>query len=259
VTRRLAVALVVALTAAACTGSSAAYGGGSRTLTVLAAASLTEAFERIGADFEAQHPGVAVRFSFGPSDGLATQIDEGAPADVFASASARWMDDVQNNGPGVRGRVDFARNRLVIVTPSDDPAGISGLDDLAAGGVKLVLAAEGVPAGDYARQILTHAGISTHALANVVSNEQDVKGVIQKIVLGEADAGIVYGTDVTPAVAPDVREIQIPTDVNVLATYPIAVVATAAQPDLAHAFVEAVTGRRGQATLRSFGFLPIRS
>ena len=166
-------------------------------ITVFAAASLTEAFTQIAAEYEDRH-GIEVRLSFGPSDGLATQIQEGAPADVFASASPKWMDTVADD-PGVTDRADFARNVLVVITPADDPAGIDDVEDLSSPGIKLVLAAEGVPAGDYARELLANAGIADAALANVVSNEDDVKGVVQKVALGEADAGIVYRTDVTSA------------------------------------------------------------
>jgi molybdate transport system substrate-binding protein len=245
------------LLAASC-GSSGTGGGSNgsdRELVVLAAASLTDAFHDIGSSFEAANPGVKLAFSFGPSDGLATSIDQGAPADVFASASPSWMEDVSSNGPGVTDRADFARNRLVLVVPSDDPAGISSIDDLARPGVRLVLAAEGVPAGDYARQILANAGIQDAALANVVSNEEDVRGVLTKILTGEADAGIVYVTDVTPDVAGQVRAIPIPGSVNVIATYPIAVVADSKEADLATRFVRYVLGP-GQRTLRSFGFEP---
>ena len=147
------------------------------------------------------NPGVTVTFNFGPSDGLATQINEGAPVDVFASASPTWMDAVQDDGPGVSGRTDFARNKLAIIVPSDNPAGIENLDDLTEDGVQLVIAAEGVPAGDYAREIFANAGIEDGAMANVVSNEEDVKAVITKVLAGDADAGIGYVTDVTPELA----------------------------------------------------------
>lgn len=224
-------------------------------ITVLAAASVTGAFTKIGADFERANPDVTVRFSFGPSDGLATQILEGAPADVFASASPKYMEQVRSDGPGVTDQVDFARNTLAVVVPSDNPAHIASLDDLARPGVKLVLAAVGVPAGDYAREVLANAGIQEGALANIVSNEEDVKGVVQKVVLGEADVGIVYRTDITPDISASVRAISIPDGVNVIATYPIAVIDGSGHTPLAEAFVRFVTGP-GQATLRSFGFLP---
>jgi molybdate transport system substrate-binding protein len=249
--RALAGLACLALLVPACGGS----GSDRSEITVLAAASLTAAFTKIGADFERANPDVTVRFSFGPSDGLATQILEGAPADVFAPASPTYMDQVQTDGPGVSGRADFARNTLAVVVPSGNPAHIESLDDLVRPGVKLVLAAVGVPAGDYAREILGSAGIQKEALANVVSNEEDVKGVVQKVLLGEADAGIVYGTDVTPDISANVREIAIPDGVNVIATYPIAVINGSSHTPAATAFIQYVVGP-GQTTLRSFGFLP---
>jgi len=254
--RRLApLAICSLLLSAACSQGHIDDGGA--TVTVLAAASLTESFQAIGHDFEQQHPGeVSVRFGFGPSDGLAQQIQQGAPADVFASASEKWMDAVADD-PGVSHRADFARNRLTIVVPASDPAGIERVDDLAKPGVKLVLAAEGVPAGDYARQMLDNAGIADAALANVVSNEIDVKGVLQKVAAGEADAGIVYVTDVTPDVRTQVRAVAIPDDVNVIAQNPIAVVDGSDVPGLAATFVRYVEGP-GQDVLRSAGFLPAR-
>jgi molybdate transport system substrate-binding protein len=248
------VVVVAAILPVGCGTRQQGASGDNASLTVLAAASLTEAFTRIVDDFQAANHVVA-HLSFGPSDGLAQQIQAGAPADVFASASPAWMDAVQGD-PGVEDRVDFARNRLVIVTPSDDPAQIRSLDDLARPGLKVVLAAAGVPAGDYARQMLDHAGIAERALANVVSNEEDVKGVVQKVALGEADAGIVYVTDVTPAIRDDVREVAIPDAANVVARYPIAVVATSEHRSLASMFVSFVAGPTGQRILASFGFLP---
>ena len=260
--KRLAVAVALAsLIAAACSddgpnagsGETASAHGGD--LTVSAASSLTDAFTQIGKAFEKANPGTAVAFNFGPSDGLAGQIDEGAPVDVFASASPTWMDSVQDDGPGVTSRVDFAQNRLAIIVPAGNPAGIENLNDLTEDGVQLVLAAEGVPAGDYARKILKNAGISKAALANVVSNEEDVKAVITKVMSGEADAGIGYVTDVTPDVSDHVTLIPIPDEVNVVATYPIAVVNGSQEADLAQSFVEYVLGD-GQQTLAEYGFLP---
>jgi molybdate transport system substrate-binding protein len=251
---RRATTVVVAFALLALPACSSSGSGSTTTLTVLAAASLTDAFARIGSEFENAHDGVSVRFSFGPSDGLAQQIEAGSPADVFASASPVWMDAVQKD-PGVEHRVDFARNRLVIVTPLDDPGHIRSVNDLARPGIKLVLAAEGVPAGDYARQVLANAGIGKAALANVVSNEEDVKGVLQKVLLGEADAGVVYVTDVTPNVREKLTEVTIPDDVNVVATYPIAVVSGSDHATLAGQFVRDVSSAPGQQILASFGFL----
>jgi molybdate transport system substrate-binding protein len=250
--RALVLALAITLVAVACEGS--ASSDDDRELTVAAAASLTAAFTQIGADFQ-EETGAAVVFAFGPSDGLATQIVEGAPVDVFASASPAWMDAVDKRGPGVTRRTDFARNRLAVIVPSDNPANIDELDDLATDGVQLVLAAEGVPAGDYAREILANAGIADTALANVVSNEEDVAAVVTKVLTGEADAGIAYVTDVTAEAAGRISVVEIPDDVNVVATYPIAVIADSGRPDVAREFVEFVLGP-GQGVLADHGFLP---
>jgi molybdate transport system substrate-binding protein len=254
--------VLVSLVATACLGDGPNAGSGDTAsaqeggdLTVSAASSLTDAFTEIGKAFETANPGTTVTFNFGPSDGLAGQIDEGAPVDVFASASSTWMDSVQDDGPGVTDRADFARNRLAIIVPVDNPAGIENLDDLTEDHVQLVLAAEGVPAGDYAREIFQRAGISEAALANVVSNEEDVKAVITKVMSGEADAGIGYVTDVTPDVPDQVMLIPIPDEVNVIATYPIAVVNGTQEADLAQGFVDYVLGN-GQQTLAGYGFLP---
>lgn len=261
--KRLAVAVAIAsLIAAACSDDRPNTGGAETAsaqeggdLTVSAASSLTDAFTEIGKAFEKANPGTTVALNFGPSDGLAGQIDQGAPVDVFASASPTWMDSVQDDGPGVTDRADFAQNRLAIIVPVDNPAGIENLDDLTEDHVQLVLAAEGVPAGDYAREILREAGISGAALANVVSNEEDVRAVITKLIAGDADAGIGYVTDVTPAVSDRVRLIPIPGEVNVIATYPIAVVKGTQEADLAQGFIDFVLGD-GQRTLAEYGFLP---
>lgn len=262
--RPLVLAAWLSLVFAACssggggsTGATNATGGsGARTeLTVSGASSLTDAFGDIGTAFEGENPGVKVTFNFGPSDGLATQINDGAPVDVFASASPTWMDSVQDDGPGVSDRADFAKNRLTIIVPTDNPAGIEDISDLTEDGVQLVIAAEGVPAGDYAREVFKNAGISQAAMANVVSNAEDVRSVVTSVASGEADAGIVYVTDVTADVADQVTQIEIPDDINVIATYPIAVVNDTQETDLAKRFVDYVLGP-GQQTLAEYGFLP---
>ena len=256
----LSVAVAALLLAGACGSSdtpeatSSPTGAGGQ-ITVLAAASLTEAFTQIANDFQTANPGTKVNLSFGGSDALAAQIDQGSPTDVFASASPKWMDDVEQNGPGVTNRQDFAKNRLVVIVPADNPAGIQSINDLANDGVELVLAAEDVPVGTYARQALDNAGIADKAEANVVSNEDDVKAVVQKVALGEADSGIVYQTDVTDAVKDKVTAIPIADDVNVIATYPIAVIQNAPNASLAASFEAYVLGP-GQTVLQSFGFLP---
>jgi molybdate transport system substrate-binding protein len=245
--------LLVTVTIAACGRGDA---GGSRgEIVVSAAASLTAAFNEIGAEFERENPGASVVFTFGPSDGLATQIAEGAPVDVFASASPRWMDAVEHDGPGVIDRADFATNSLAILVPSDNPAEIKGLEDLARTGVKLVLAAAGVPAGDYAREILSKAGLSDLVLPNVVSNEEDVAAVVSKVVSGDADAGIAYVTDAAAAPDGSVELIAIPPDANVVAAYPIAVIESSGEEDLARLFVAFVLGP-GRRILEDNGFGP---
>ena len=252
------IGLVLVLSACSSNGGSGASGsasGGSAALTVFAASSLKGAFTKIGADFSAANPGDTVTFNFAASDDLAAQIESEGTADVYASASGKYMDEVQQK-VGVQGREDFAQNRLVIITPKDNPASISAIADLARPGVQLVLAATGVPVGDYAREALTNAGIDLAAEANVVSNEEDDASVVAKITSGEADAAIVYASDVTDQVAPTVTAIQIPDAINVIATYPIAIVTGTANAAAAQAFVTYVTGAQGQATLKTFGFLP---
>lgn len=249
--------LCVALVATGC-GTGTAPSGDSQppaAITVFAAASLTEAFTEIGRQFERRDEGVRVDFNFGPSDGLAAQLEQGSPVDVFASASPAWMDHVARRGPGVIGRRTFARGELVVIVPAANPAGIDSLRDVAEPGVQLVLGAEGVPAGEYARRVLRNAGIEETALANVVSNAEDVKAVVNLIVLGEADAGIVYRTDVTEDLASRVGVVDIPAEMNVVASYPIAVMADSKSPALAGRFVDYVLNE-GQRTLSAFGFHP---
>lgn len=227
----------------------------SQTLTVFAASSLTKAFKQIGIDFQAANPGVTVTFNYGASSELAAQIDSERAADVFASASGSWMDDVSKK-VGVTGRVNFATNQLIIITPPSNPAGITSIQDLAKPGVKLVLAAKGVPVGDYAVQALTEAGIESKAAANVVSAEPDDASVVAKITSSDGDAAIVYVSDVNGTVATQVKSIQIPTATNVVATYPIAVINGSKQATLAQSFIDYLTGTSGQATLALYGFLP---
>jgi molybdate transport system substrate-binding protein len=249
----LATLAVVLVACSPAVGSGGADSTGGQ-LTVFAAASLGDAFgEEIGPAFEAANQGTTVVFNFAASDALAEQIQSEGTADVFASASDTWMDAVQDD-PGVVDRADFVQNRLVIITPPDDPAGIASIDDLANDGVQLVLAAEGVPVGDYSREALANAGIAEEAESNVVSNEEDNAAVVAKIVAGEGDAAIVYESDISEAAGNDVASVEIPDDVNVSATYPIAVVEGAANADLAASFVEYVLSADGQAALERYGF-----
>lgn len=218
--------------------------GGNRDeeLTVYAAASLTEVFQELTPD---------VRFNFAGSDELATQIREGAPVDVYAAASPRYPDELFQEGL-VEEPVVFATNRLVLVVPSDNPAGIESVDDLREDGVKLVIGAEGVPVGDYTRTVLENMG-ATDVLENVVSNEDDVKGVLGKVVAGEADAGFVYVTDANAA-AEDLRAVDLPEEAQATVLYPIAVVADTKSRDAAEAFVALVLSPEGQQALGDAGF-----
>jgi molybdate transport system substrate-binding protein len=233
-----------------------------RQLTVYAAASLTDAFTELGKAFEASHPNVRIKFNFGGSQNLRTQIEQGAPADIFASANTKEMDTlvtgkfVNADAPTV-----FLTNQLVVVLPKNNPAGIQNLQDLSKPGVKLVLAAEEVPAGKYARQILDNLSVSYSSdykdkvLANVVSNEDNIKQAVTKVQLGEADASIVYASDAVAT--PELQKIQIPAEMNVIASYPIAPLAKSANADLADQFVEYVLSGEGQATLKKWGFTPV--
>jgi molybdate transport system substrate-binding protein len=224
-------------------------------LTVFAASSLTGAFTEVGTLFEREHNGAKVAFNFGPSDGLAGQIQSEGTADVFASASPTWMDAVERS-PGLSGRQNFAQNMLIVIVPQGDPAGIQSIGDLGNPGVQLVLAAKGVPAGDYAREALGNAGIAKPAEANLVSNEVDDASVVQKISSNEADAAIVYRSDVAGVSGNGVESIPIPANVNVIATYPIGILSSTRDVPGAGEFVNLVTGNQGQKILHSFGFLP---
>jgi molybdate transport system substrate-binding protein len=238
---------------AACTSSSATTAPPTQ-LTVFAASSLTKAFTQIGQDFQTLNPSIRVTFNFGSSTDLAAQIQSEGTADVFASASQTAMDTVASD-PGVTNRGNFATNQLTIITPPGNPAEIDSVQDLAKPGVHLVLAAEGVPVGDYAREALKNAGILNQASANVVSNEDDDASVVGKITTGEADAAIVYTSDIAAA-GDAVRSVDIPDDVNVTATYPIAVVTGTADPDQAAEFVSYTMSTEGQDVLKLFGFGP---
>jgi molybdate transport system substrate-binding protein len=242
--------LVVLPVVAGCGDTGTSSSGGGRTLTVFAAASLTESFNALGKTFEGSHPGVKVRFNFGGSSTLAQQIVQGAPADVFAAASPATMKPVTDDGSvSAGGTPVFARNRLVIAVPKDDPGQVRGLRDLARPGLKVVLCAERVPCGAAAGKALDAAGVQVRA----VSQEQDVKAVLTKVGMGEADAGLVYRSD-AKAAAGRVRGIEFPESAQAINDYPIAVLARAPQPGLAGEFVGLVRSAQGRAVLTRAGF-----
>jgi molybdate transport system substrate-binding protein len=212
-------------------------------LSVYAAASLTEVFPAID-------PGP--RYNFAGSDALATQIREGAPADVYAAASSRYPQELFEEGL-VEEPVTFASNRLVLIVPADNPAGIEDVGDVVRPGTKLVISAEGVPVGDYTRRLLEDLSL-TAALDNVVSSEDDVKGVLSKVALGEADAGFVYATDATVA-GDEVTVVELPAGSQPPIDYQIAVVASSENREAAAAFVDVVLGAEGRAQLEAAGFI----
>ncbi len=257
--RVVAAALVVGLGAVGC--SSSANRSASRvTLAVLAAASLKNVFPTIGERFTAAHPDVGVSFSFAGTDALTAQIEQGAPADVFAGASTKYGDELSSKGL-IDAPSPFCTNSLVLVVPPANPAGIQTLTDLAKPGVKLVIGSETVPVGAYTRTVLAKLnavygqGFSDQVLANVVSNEDNVEGVLTKVETGEADAGFVYVTD-AKAAGSAVTTITLPADAQAVATYPIAVVKASAHAADAQSFVEFVLGSTGQALLAAAGFGP---
>ena len=220
-----------------------------RTLTVFAAASLKNSFTEIGEEFEAANPGVTVTFSFAGSSDLAGQITEGAPADVFASADEKNMTKVTDQSLTAAAPVDFATNVLEIATPAGNPAGIKTFADLARPGVKVVVCAAQVPCGAATQTVETSSGVTL----SPVSEESSVTDVLGKVTSGEADAGLVYVTDVTAA-GDEVTGVEFPESAGAVNTYPIAALEDAQDADLASEFVTFVTGAAGGKVLRDAGF-----
>jgi len=257
VSGRILVSFLALFLAGACATRSSAS---TSTVTVLAAASLQNVFPAIGKLFTRDHPATTVQFSFGGTDALAAQIEEGAPADVFAGASTKYGDQLAAGGL-IDPWIPFCTNSLVLVLPAGNPAGVHSLADLARAGIKLVIGAESVPVGTYTRTALHNLdaslgpGYSTRVLANVVSNEESVDGVLTKVRLGEADAGFVYVTDARAA-GSSVRMIALPPEAQARATYPIAVVRNARDHAAARAFVDLVVSPAGRAELVRAGFGP---
>ncbi len=240
--------LAVLLAAAASGCGSGSSGTEGATVRVFAAASLTGSFTEIARAFEADHPGTQVLLNFGPSSGLAEQVRSGAPADVLASASPEVMDALAAED-AVEDPRDFARNRLAVAVPPDDPGGVDSLADLARPGVKVALCQAQVPCGAVAAEVLDRAGLDVRP----ATEEVDVKAVLTKVTLGEVDAGLVYVTDVRAA-GDDVRSVAISEDLDASTTYPIAVVGETEQRRLAGEFVDLVLSARGMRVLRDAGF-----
>ncbi|GAA4263169.1 molybdate ABC transporter substrate-binding protein [Dactylosporangium darangshiense] len=219
------------------------------TVTVFAAASLTESFNQIGKDFEAANPGAKVTFNYAGSSALATQINNGAPADVFASAAPANMKTVTDAGNGSGAPTTFVKNQLVIAVPKGNPKGVKGLSDLTKPGVKVALCAEQVPCGAAAKKALDAAGVKL----TPVTLEQDVKGALSKVKLGEVDAALVYRTD-AKASAADVEGVEFPESAGAINDYPIVVLKNAPNAAGAQAFVAWVLSDKGKTVLANAGF-----
>ncbi len=257
----------LACIAAACTPvQTPAPKSSSGAITVFAAASLRNAYTELGADFQQVNPGVTVAFSFAGSQQLAEQIANGAPCDVFASANQAQMRAAARTGRiDAGGARTFARNRLVVIYPQSNPARLTGLRDLGKPGIKLVLANKTVPVGGYSLDFLNSASAQPEfgtaygpsVLANVVSYEEDVRAVLNKVALGEADAGIVYSSDVTDDAAARIGKLDIPDELNTVANYPIAPLKDSPSPALAQAFIAYVLSTEAQAVLVKHGFIAV--
>ena len=235
---------------AGCTsgGDGGGGGAGEESIRVFAAASLTDAFGDIADTFEARNDGVTVELNFAGSSALRQQIVEGAPADVFASADEQNMAQLVDAGQ-VEDPAVFATNRLQIVVPADDPGGVRSLEDFADGALLIGLCAEEVPCGDLARRALAAAGVTP----SIDTYEPDVRALLTKVEAGELDAGLVYATDVASA-GDRVVGIDLPSEADLAARYPVAEVSSSGRGALADAFVRFVLGPDGQAILRDHGF-----
>lgn len=254
----LAAAVLLASVALAACGSGSQSNGGSSapasadglsgTVTVFAAASLKESFAALAGRFEQAHPGTKVVISFGPSSGLATQITQGAPADVFASANETTMGQVVAAGEAADPTV-FARNAMQIAVPAGNPAHVRGVGDLGKPGLKVAVCQPKVPCGATAAKVFTQAGVRV----TPVTREVDVKAVLAKVSLGEVDAGVVYVTDVRPA-GSRVQGVEIPDDVNATTDYPVVALSKAPNPLVAKAFTEFVLSPAGASVLADAGF-----
>ncbi|WP_026928653.1 molybdate ABC transporter substrate-binding protein [Glycomyces tenuis] len=241
-----AAAALLALAACGSVDDSMGDGEVDGTVTVFAAASLTESFERIGEDFEDANPGVEVEFSFAGSSSLAAQINQGAPADVFASAAPADMDTVVEAG-NAEGPEVFARNQLVIAVPEGNPDGVAALADLTDPGLKVALCAEEVPCGAASQTALDAAGVEL----TPVTYETDVKATLAKLTLGEVDAALVYRTDVA---ADGVEAVEFPESAEAVNDYVLAVVGGAPNPAAAEAFAAYVRSDEALAVLTAAGF-----
>jgi molybdate transport system substrate-binding protein len=250
----LTIAALAAVALAGCSSNGSSSGASSSasastgTITVFAAASLTGTFTQLGKQFEAAHPGDTVKFSFGPSSGLATQITSGAPADVFAPAAPKNMDQVVSAGDASNPQ-DFAKNSMEVAVPPNNPAKVTSVTDLAKKSVKVALCQPQVPCGVVAAQVFKNAGITVKP----VTLETDVKSVLTQVELGNVDAGMVYVTDAMAA-GTKVKRVTIPANDNASTLYPIATISNSKHKSEAQAFVAYVLSPASQQVLAAAGF-----
>ena len=234
------------------------------TLTVFAASSLTESFTAIAQRLTTLYPDLRIQFNFAGSQSLRTQLEQGALADVFASANVDQMELAQKSGVILVASHLFVKNRLVVIVPRDNPGKLTTFRDLAMPGLKLVLAGPHVPVGQYSRQAIRQAAadygsdFEARVLQNLVSEEHNVKQVVTKVQLAEADVGITYVSDITPRIRPDVLTLPIPDTYDQVATYPIAAVNGTRHRAAAAAFIEFVRSDLGQAMMASYNFIPVK-
>jgi molybdate transport system substrate-binding protein len=256
-----------ALIAALVFSMSAGFAQSPDELTVFTAASLTGAFGEIGEMYE-NETGIHVAFNFDGSQALRTQLENGAYADLFASANMKQMNAVRESGLVNNSSVAiFTRNKLSLIVPKDNPANIRNLTDLARPGVKIVMGTKDVPVGDYALQIIAKLGndsaygpdYETDVLANVISQETSVSYVVTKVALGEADAGFAYVSDVTQDMISKIDKIVIPDEYNIIAEYPMGMLLKSKYPDESQEFMDLVISDEGRAVLEKYGFAPVES
>lgn len=257
--------MISCLLAALVLATSAGFAEAPKELTVFTAASLTGAFSEIGKLYE-NETGIKVVFNFDGSQALRTQIENGAYADVFASANNKQMNALKRAGLMNNSSVStFTRNKLSLIVPKENPAGIVKITDLARPGIKLVVGTRDVPVGDYALQIIDKLGNDSAygpeyrnmVLANIISQETNVNYVVTKVALGEADAGFAYVSDVTEELSGKVDKVEIPDEYNIIAEYPLGILKDSEYPAEAAEFIDLVKSKQGRAVLEGYGFAPV--
>ncbi len=253
------------VTTASKTAAATSTTSASGELVVFAASSLTDAFNQIKTELEKANPGLKITYNFGGSNTLRTQLEQGAKADIFASANQTEMDNALKSNLVADKGTTFVRNRLVVILPKNNPAKVQTLQDLAKPGLKFVTAQKDVPVGGYTLQALDKmskdpafgADFSTKVQANFVSQETNVKQVVAKVQLGEADAGIVYLSDISAKISPDLATVAIPDQFNTLAAYPIGILKGASNTTAAKLFLAYVLGEKGQTIFKQNNFVPV--